>query len=931
MACTSWAEYCRLWSETGLFDDTKLFGTTYTHDCPVYYGIKGELFPIEISGNTATESVYIAKSNTLGEFFIGIPDINNTNNARSFQLMLKYCNPITALIDGCKCFTMSFQVKEQDSYFYTLDEVLSSLMNNQAEVYLLDAGSNGVNPSWQGKKEKQDLINKYSNLPSRWLKAYIFDYSLEDITNVSKPHSQIRGKSISLNDDKDTKPTDPLKAITPIMDAALARLAQSGDEAKINLAKAFKQVDKVESTLECGEDLFCLSETNPNDNVPIVFTGCVARIKGKVKFTFGPSIKDLIQVKLTFDKLMDSLSQKSQEGETYAFVSYSTLCQIYGWDDSNLSKCCSINQQIISPSTGSGSWGDKDMWSKYTFFKTHSKNPNNSSEEPGLGIIIRKSYAHFMLSSDPLLKRLVFSENLLRAIKECFDALSDTLISPGNDPTGGGGEISGCGNCNYYYTFDNCLGCLTNMEEQSDENDLLRKCSGSKTTTKCTDLLELKTLEQLIFTKRMTTTTLTASCPSGLSCVSEEGTTGGHHGFRISGAAGCAPYSGGSCGGNFCMCNGVPVGCCGGGWTVGEDESCGWCAGQTYVNNPNCQLTSTSQDSYEIIKKYYENKSSCLLQTVTSGTSATWSIPFLNLNFEKYIEACLSGNTPRPTITIPNAGGGTIPYDPANPDDPDNPNNGGKGDQPKPGGGNGSGKKYPKDEGGTDHPQPDPFHNCPKDQEDIDETKPTVPGLYYFGTQKVKIEDCVRSVLVNRIPTRLAKPVYKTTKKWVRCKSVGWKIPEDYLKQRDVGYASTNCQKDSLEEGDCSSPPVDMIGLICTDGYDAPVSNPYYVASDKNKPLILRGYLNSKALTWNSSTSWTAAETGNQSNVPSLTASLGSITSTTFSGELTAVCGPGISYTGAKARKICCPSGSEYCSCNFPSITASGNYIYKQG
>ena len=103
MACVTWETYCNWWNETGLFDDTKLFGTTYTHDCPVYYGIKGELFPIEISGNTATESVYIAKSNTLGEFYVGLPAITST---RSFQLMMHYCNPVTVLLDGCKCFTM---------------------------------------------------------------------------------------------------------------------------------------------------------------------------------------------------------------------------------------------------------------------------------------------------------------------------------------------------------------------------------------------------------------------------------------------------------------------------------------------------------------------------------------------------------------------------------------------------------------------------------------------------------------------------------------------------------------------------------------------------------------------------------------------------------------------------------------------------------
>ena len=530
MACTSWAEYCRLWSETGLFDDTKLFGTTYTHNCPVYYGIKGELFPIEISGNTATESIYIAKSNTLGEFFIGIPDINNTNNARSFQLMLKYCNPITALIDGCKCFTMSFQVKEQDSYFYTLDEVLSSLMNNQAEVYLLDAGANGVNPSWQGKKEKQDLINKYSNLPSRWLKAYIFDYSLEDITNVSKPHSQIRGKSISLNDDKDTKPTDPLKAITPIMDAALARLAQSGDEAKINLAKAFKQVDKVESTLECGEDLFCLSETNPNDDVPIVFTGCVARIKGKVKFTFGPSIKDLIQVKLTFDKLFGGLRAELRTQDEDGNTRWTSarldgdVDALYGWDDSSLKKCTegSDIKYINSPSSANGSWQNQDLWSKESLFTTTLNSPSEGQNPTG--IVLRKSYAHFMLSTAPLLKRLVFSKNLLNAIKECFESLSDTLVSQGYDSsTGvnseGDGNLeeqsSGC--CMSYY-FE-CKGsyCPTyntgtdgsavfpvtnikNIDSLPSVQAFGQKCkhnSSLSTEPTCTSITGVSTLEQL--------------------------------------------------------------------------------------------------------------------------------------------------------------------------------------------------------------------------------------------------------------------------------------------------------------------------------------------------------------------------------------------------------------------------------------------------
>lgn len=847
MACTSWAEYCRLWSETGLFDDTKLFGTTYTHDCPVYYGIKGELFPIEISGNTATESVYIAKANTLGEFFIGIPNINNTNTARSFQLMLKYCNPITALIDGCKCFTMSFQVKEQDSYFYTLDEVLSVLMNNQAEVYLLDAGANGVKPSWQGKKEKQDLIDKYSNLPSRWLKAYIFDYSLEDITNAPKPHSQIRGKSISLNDDKDTKPTDPLKAITPIMDAALARLAQSGDEAKLTLAKAFKQVDKVESTLECGEDLFCLSETNPNSKESISFTGCMARLKGKVKFTFGPSIKDLIQVKLTFDSLVDALSRKAKD-EPFSFVNYSLFCEIYGWDDTELKKCCKVNSHIVSPSTGSGSWKDKDLWSKYTFFTTYSLDANNNDKLSGNGIIVRKSYAHFMLSSAPLLKRLVFSDNLLKAIKECFDALHATLLSQGNDPEEG---LPECQDCNWKTRFEGCLGCASSPEtEQSPLDKLLLQCSGSITTTKCTGVLELSTLEQLIFIKRITTTTLTATCPSGLTCKKQESQVSAREGMYAYITSSCAPLSPGStCNFTSCICKGEIIGCCNSHASIMEDsEKCPTCEGYTVIENPNCSIASSEKYKYEIVKKYYNSKSNCLLQTITSGTGATWSIPFLNLNFEKYVEACLSGNTPRSTITIPNADGGGIPYDPADPDDPNHPDNGGDGDQPKPGGGNGSGDK-PEPGGGTDHPQPDPFHNCPKDQEDVDETKPTIPGLYYFGPKKNIISYCTRSVTINGKVTRLSMPVYKITKKWVRCSNAFWEFRKDpdaysilYEGAVRGGDACTTIDKginittiNALKtEGDYYEKKRGMTPILrCSNGNDL-----YYVPQNSSLPIV---------------------------------------------------------------------------------------------
>lgn len=952
MACVTWETYCNWWKDTGLFDDSKLFGTTYTRDCPVYYGIKGELYPIEISGNTATGSVYIAKSNTLGEFYVGLPTIANTRN---FQLMLHYCNPVTVLLDGCKCFTMSFKPPEENSSLYTLEYVLAAIADSNQKGYILD----GKTATWSaGSKSIDDIKAAYPNLPLSWIKAYIFDYSLENIDGLAKPKTQIRGSAININDDKDTKPTDPLKAITPIMDAALARLAQSGDAAKITLAKAFKKIDKVESTLDCGEDIFCLASNSPTSGNAIQFTGCISRLKGKTKLTFGPSIKDLIQVKLTFDKLFETLSAtKTDTSDTSSkeFMTYTSLCQIFGWDDSNISSCCSSGNytHLLSPSTGVGSWKDADLWSKESFFFTHSDNTaTTGDDEPHSGIIKRKSYAHFMLSTAPLLKRLIFSHDLINAIKECFESLSVVLVTQGKKADGSDSPADGCGNCTFDIDQTYCSGCPYGQDGESfvagiDLPIELRKdaqvksfcsiCSnGSRLTTNpiCTGLKELETLEQLIFTKRLTVATLRASCSSN-SCRSSSETytpsqQGIHYIVRCSSCSTPGAYCY-ECGTTECL-----HGC---GSTSTTVDICDDCPEVTQINiNGSCYINAESTDNYEIVKSFYEEKTSCLLETVTTS-NANFNIPFLRLNFDNeggYIDKCLQGTPPTASITILTINAGNRPYDPTNPDDPDNPENGGDGNLPVPGGENGSGDKNEGDSG--DHPAPDPSLKCPDDTEDIDETKPTTPGLYYFGTQKQQTSTCDIPCIINRVPTRFIKPIYKITQKWVKCKSVGWKIPEEYLGNRQVGEAQTDCGYWALGSTptiNYNNPPMDMISLTCVDENNAIVANSYYVASNKNKPLILRGYLNSDALTWNSDTSWTASETGSQSNVPSLIASLENISIDTTSLTMIATCGPGYIYTGSEAVNICCNTDGTpkytVCGCNFPPITAYGTFVYKQG
>lgn len=945
MACTSWAEYCRLWSETGLFDDTKLFGTTYTHDCPVYYGIKGELFPIEISGNTATESVYIAKSNTLGEFFIGIPDINNTNNARSFQLMLKYCNPITALIDGCKCFTMSFQVKEQDSYFYTLDEVLSAVMNNKAEVYLLDAGANGINPSWQGKKEKQDLIDKYSNLPSRWLRAYVFDYSLEDITNAPKPHSQIRGKSISINDDKDTKPTDPLKAITPIMDAALARLTQSGDEAKINLAKAFKQVDKVESTLECGEDLFCLSETNPNDDVPIVFTGCVSRIKGKVKFTFGPSIKDLIQVKLTFDKLFGGLRLQYKEGDTWTSGGFSDadIGQLYGWDDDSLKKCTEgLNYAYIkSPSNANGgAWLDQDLWSKESLFTAELQAPSDGQNPTG--IIRRKSYAHFILSSAPMIKRLVFSQNLLEAIKECFDSLSNTLVeqgynaATGNNGDGGinlGEQTDKCdAGCDRTIDIDVCycpsecgedgysLGALYDVTQYESINRLTsvrnfgKQCANNSilnTSPVCTNISGVKTLEQLIIATTLTSAKIQAHCTNA------EGTPGSCAATE----ADIPVYTIGACMGGKCSCS-SPESPYGEGCncevstctpTCITGESC--CITKSYIRQDNCWFNNEYTDVYSPIKSFYESKSNCLLQTKATNlgdTGAKWKVPFLNLNFQEYMNACLQGTPPKATITIPEVQP-EVPYDPLDPDDPNNPSNGGGGNKPKPGGGSGK-------------PNPSPEDQCPDIKGGSSGEIPTTPGLYYSGEIRQRVGictyPCLKTVGSATISSRCQKDIYNITQSWVKCSNAFWefrKDPDAYNVIEDLSITSGTSYSTSTDEvcgiingvSDINSflrnqnkyyyKTAGMTPILrCSDG-----SNLYYVPQNASLPIVSSNfYFSNKSELKTDSADGDYYQVEGESNIPGFRRYYGHVINTTI-GEY------GASVTCYAANLPPIPGGEE--------------------
>lgn len=958
MACVTWETYCNWWNETGLFDDNKLFGTTYTHDCPVYYGIKGELFPIEISGNTAAESIYIAKSNTLGEFYVGLPAITST---RSFQLMMHYCNPVTVLLDGCKCFTMSFKPPEENSSLYTLEYVLAAITDTNQKGYILD----GKTATWSaGSKSIDEIKAAYPNLPLSWIKAYIFDYSLESIEGLSKPKAQIRGSAININDDKDTKPTDPLKAITPIMDAALARLAQSGDATKIELAKAFKKIDKVESTLDCGEDIFCLASNSPTSGNAIQFTGCISRLKGKTKLTFGPSIKDLIQVKLTFDKLFETLSAtKTDTSDTSSkeFMTYTSLCQIFGWDNSNISSCCSSGNytHLLSPSTGTGSWKDADLWSKESFFFTHSDNPiSTDPDEPHSGIIKRKSYAHFMLSTAPLLKRLIFSHDLINAIKECFESLSGVLVAQGKKADGSDSPADGCGDCTFDIDQTYCSGCPYGTQEGEsfvagiDLPIELRKdaqvknfcsvCSnGSKLTTNpiCTGLKELETLEQLIFTKRLTTAILQASC-SSTSCRSYSETytpsqQGIHYIVHCSSCSTpselCQP-----CGTTECL-----HGCASSGTSV---DVCNDCPAVTQINlNGSCSINVESTDSYEIVKYFYKDKTSCLLETVTT-TNANFNIPFLRLNFDNaggYVDKCLQGTPPTASITIPTINAGTKPYDPTNPDDPDNPKNGGDGNLPVPGGENGSGDKNEGSSGG--YPAPDPSAKCPDDTMDIDDTKPTIPGLYYFASTKTQMSTCRIPCIINNKATTIIKPIYKITQKWVLCNKtkVHWIFPKVIAPENEImdlgllGCTVAQGQQTALQwainiKGQYQSLQHDTgITVSYEDG-----NSLYYVAQDKAKPLLR----NSNQLNPNieptfesDNSSWTI---NSENNIPGIRAISNMLSEAVYNNDADVTCPGGIHLQGSYAvDRICGSQGSTTCgacSCTLGTIGISytaGEYM----
>ncbi len=722
----SWKDYIQRIVDIGLFNSNvnlpeqgERSQVQVLNRSPAFQVIrkKTSINPITIPMASAGEGrVYVLSQVDTGETFLGISNeslsslqftvvstwegtatirISGTLG-QNLQNILYYCNGITFIPEdaGCQCATITIQQPEAviDSATgeikfttYTKDTVLQRTIKVNADLncfwMLTEENQQG---NWQ---RVSHTGNNFSNMP-------FYDELPEYWFPVKMPgtwHAQnfpMRGNSINLS--RDIPSGNALSAITA---AAFARLGRSFDESQRRFAEAFKDVTSIENNITqtdgqpCVSDIFCTTAVNPDDanSGPIVFDCCVYRFDTAITVTFGPSQRDLEAFNEVFQwryKVLATLPPA--EGSKYYKVVEPALCSLWQANTRATDICCEDINTYTSPS-GQVIWKDNELWSKHTMFSIPVwTGPGGKVKTL---VVIRPSYAQFLLNSAVMRDNLIVSGALFDAIQECWNTFQEEL------PDSEVPDNPDFADCDVSYsdssiTYD----CVVNMDDPTvfhDTNipeefikypkvkDALRYCK-SATVICCNGYsypggMNNDNFAGIIFAKDLVTLNIKAQCkaPNGQTCTDTETSSE----LEKCCATVFTPASG-------CVYD-VIEGClCGAGEAHYSYTPCDVI---DVTPSDYCRLKIQKNSFYEPVKEFFKDSGECVGYTKSVGGEfgATIRVPFLLGKWKKELQQALSSSKWY---------GGTVTGDPNLKDDKITELTGSGGsNNNKPGGGGGGG------------------------------------------------------------------------------------------------------------------------------------------------------------------------------------------------------------------------------------------------
>lgn len=687
MDCISWKDYIQRIKDIGLFnsgvalpEEGKISQVSVLNRSPAFQVIrkKTRINPITIPMASGGEGrVYVLSQVDTGETFLGISNKSlsslqftpespweGTVSVRisgdlgeTLQNILYYCNGITFIPGdtGCQCATITIQQPEvridsgtgEPTYTtYTKDEVLRRTIRINADLdcfWMLNGQGNWTMVPHTG--------NSFSNMPFyEDLPDYWFPVKMPGtLWNQNFP---MRGNSISLSRDKDSNGNPSGNALSAITAAAFARLGRSTGEAQQKLAEAFKDITSIENNIDqtngqpCVSDIFCTTAVNPNDpdSGPIVFNCCVYRFDTPMTVTFGPSQRDLAAFNEAFQWHYNVLAMLSPSSDSDVYkVVEPDLCFLWQKSAEATDICCEDINTYTSPS-GDVIWKDGELWSKHSMFSIPDwAGPSGNSKTL---VVIRPSYAQFLLNSPVMRDNLIVSGALFDAIQECWEALKGELPESEvpNNP-----DFAGC-NVSHEYASTQ-YNCTVDMNDPTtfsntdipDEfikhpavKNALMNCT-SATVSCCNGYsypggMHNADFAGIVFAKNLATLNIQARCnaPNGQTCqptVTSSDLSACCGEIHIP-DHGCAydPVEG-------CICS-----------TGSPSYTYTPCAVTDVTPSKYCRLRIQQDSFYEPVKEFFQDSGGCVGYTKKTGGAygATKRVPFLLGKWKKELQQALS-------------------------------------------------------------------------------------------------------------------------------------------------------------------------------------------------------------------------------------------------------------------------------------------------
>lgn len=569
---------------------------------------------------------------------------------------------------------------------YTKDTLKSTLLSNSllsgSKWYELthDAFPSSEwnrNPSLQTNSAKSRAMNEVS-LPEVKLAAAPQEKPQKGDWLKDFPKPRLRGGNM-LKVGWPTPASSPLMTseiisggLSAVMNAVQAAYNSTFNNAQTRLAAAFKQPivkeNKVNDTDNpCMSDILCFGQFLSSDrNSDVNVVACFSGFTTPLKVTAGPSIKDLKAIRNTMNFAYQQLLDDCNDDTNTAPIRWDhsfNACYILkglscGAGQPTTKACCDGISPYATPTiTDTPSeeftyWGNGDIWSRYTLFTTAEKDLYGNITPFKFK---KYSYAQAFLNVIDMLKRAVISNNLFKAIKECYLNLTDAMCTsetgevefPAGEDLNKLCEIA----CNYYNT-EECKVSMENPERVEvpsltgidadklsrypDVKDKLLNCESYKFDI-CTDMIQthFDYYANMIVVRNMERYDLEASCTSG----------------------NCAPTSS-VVHDDECCTSTVGVSCTVWNEDTGMCEKHGGasppshtpCDLTQYVQSEDCRMSADLAEYSVAVKSYYapyaDPAKSCLLHTdrFMSDLGARYEIPFLGTGFINDLNITLNPN-----------------------------------------------------------------------------------------------------------------------------------------------------------------------------------------------------------------------------------------------------------------------------------------------